>query len=413
MIILLIGDYIMFSPNILYNHETASLSKLDLDIIKSVPPGGNWRDIPNEIVAKSKRLQQIRESGGRTTYYARMLWDKPSYTINTYFNRPGNGCFIHPSQDRLISQREAARLQSFPDGFRFYGTKQSRFKQIGNAVPPLLAYSIARKLRVGSCIDLFAGAGGLALGFKMAGFRCVLAVDIDKNMCETLEKNNVAEIILQRDLSNKNTLNEVVEIVQNKLKGRQLDIILAGPPCQGFSTAGNWNPSDPRNNLYMPVLDIAEKLSPKYILIENVPGIRFLRKGEILKKIEISLYKMGYVVNTQLLKAEEYGVPQKRRRVFIFGHLKGEDPITLFDPMFADSNDAKFYSHGDLALLPDYITVREAISDLPPIEVGGGAEIMEYDNSWINSDYQRWARGQIDFDEFYKKRVRSVLLENE
>jgi len=395
----------MSSLNKLFNHETAALSSLDLEMIRSVPPGGNWRDIPDEIVAKSKRLQQIKKSGGRTTYYARMLWDKPSYTINTYFNRPGNGCFIHPSQDRLISQREAARLQSFPDWYRFYGSKQSRFKQIGNAVPPLLAYAIACKLRAGSCIDLFAGAGGLALGFKMAGFRCLLAVDIDKNMCETLIKNGVAETVLQADLSNENIVKEVVEIVQNKMGGRQLDLILAGPPCQGFSTAGNWNPDDPRNNLYIPLLRIIGKILPKYVLIENVPGIRFMRKGEILKKIERTLREMGYIVKTELLKAEEHGVPQKRRRVFIFGYQKGEDAFIPPNPMFADSHEVKFDSKGHLVSLPKPITVREAISDLPPIEVGGGAEIMEYDDSWINSDYQRWARGYINFDEFYKRRV--------
>jgi DNA (cytosine-5)-methyltransferase 1 len=218
-------------------------------------------------------------------------------------------------------------------------------------------------------------------------------------------KNDVAETTLQADLSNENIINEVVEIVQNKISGKQLDLILAGPPCQGFSTAGNWNPDDPRNNLYIPLLRIVGKLLPKYVLIENVPGIRFMRRGEILKKIEKSLREMGYMIETELLKAEEYGVPQKRRRVFIFGYQKGEDAFLPPSPMFADSYDVKFDSNGHLMFLPKPITVREAISDLPPIEVGGGAEIMEYDDSWINSDYQRWARGYMDFNEFYKSRV--------
>jgi DNA (cytosine-5)-methyltransferase 1 len=399
----------MLPDKLLYNHETASLSELDMEMIRSIPPGGNWRDIPDEVVAKSKRLQQIKKSGGRTTYYARMLWDKPSYTINTCFNRPGNGCFIHPSQNRLISQREAARLQSFPDSYRFYGSKQSRFKQIGNAVPPLLALAIANKLKAGNCIDLFAGAGGLALGFKMAGFRNLLAVDIDKNMCETLMKNKVAEIILQGDLSNDNIINDVVEIVRSKIGGKQLDLILAGPPCQGFSTAGNWNPEDPRNNLYIPLLRIIGKLIPKYVLVENVPGIRFMLEGEVLRKIEKSLREMGYIVKTELLKAEEYGVPQKRRRVFIFGYQKGEKMFLPPEPFFAESQEVKFDPGGDLMFLPKPITVREAISDLPPIEVGGGSEIMEYQDSWINSDYQRWARGYIDFDELYKRCIQRNL----
>jgi DNA (cytosine-5)-methyltransferase 1 len=243
----------------------------------------------------------------------------------------------------------------------------------------------------------------------MAGFRNLLAVDIDKNMCETLMKNKVAEIILQGDLSNDNIINDVVEIVRSKIGGKQLDLILAGPPCQGFSTAGNWNPEDPRNNLYIPLLRIIGKLIPKYVLVENVPGIRFMLEGEVLRKIEKSLREMGYIVKTELLKAEEYGVPQKRRRVFIFGYQKGEKMFLPPEPFFAESQEVKFDPGGDLMFLPKPITVREAISDLPPIEVGGGSEIMEYQDSWINSDYQRWARGYIDFDELYKRCIQRNL----
>ena len=110
------------------------------------------KNIPLSI--PSKRLENIRKTGGRTTYYGRLRWDYPSYTITTYFNRPGNGCSIHPDdsqskkpQHRLISFREAARLQSFPDSFRFYGSNSSKYLQIGNAVPPLLAKNVARSLK--------------------------------------------------------------------------------------------------------------------------------------------------------------------------------------------------------------------------------------------------------------------------
>ena len=104
------------------NHMTARLSLLDMRMVNSVPPGGNWKNIPVEI--PSKRLEQIRESfrrgeGSRSTYYGRLRPDQPSYTISTYFSRPGNGCHIHYEQDRVLSQREAARLQSFPDSFSF------------------------------------------------------------------------------------------------------------------------------------------------------------------------------------------------------------------------------------------------------------------------------------------------------
>ena len=114
-------------------------------MVKHIPEGGNWRNIPETV--PSKRLDQIRKSGGRTTYYGRLRNDKPSYTISTYFNRLGNGCYIHPNQDSLISLREGARLQSFKDSFYFCGPKTSIYKQIGNAVPPLLGRTIAELIK--------------------------------------------------------------------------------------------------------------------------------------------------------------------------------------------------------------------------------------------------------------------------
>ena len=111
------------------NHYSARLSELDLAMAIHIPPGGNWKNIPTSI--PSQRLAQIRESyakggGSRSTYYGRLRPDAPAYTINTYFGRPGNGCHLHydyaGGQHRVISQREAARLQSFPDDFVFLGS---------------------------------------------------------------------------------------------------------------------------------------------------------------------------------------------------------------------------------------------------------------------------------------------------
>src|SRR3954454_19678316 len=141
------------------NHYSASLSEVDVAMIEAIPVGGNWKDVPLSI--PSRRLDQIRASfargeGSRSTYYGRLRPDAPSYTINTYFTRPGNGCHIHYAQDRVLSHREAARLQSFPDHFAFMGNKAEVATQIGNAVPPLLAYQIALRLgEPGVFVDLF------------------------------------------------------------------------------------------------------------------------------------------------------------------------------------------------------------------------------------------------------------------
>ena len=153
----------------LYNHISPRLSDMEWEMSKHIPAGGNWQNIPTHF--PSKRLEQIRKSGGRTTYYGRLSYDKPSYTITTYFNRLGNSSNLHPVQQRMISTREGARLQSFKDEFIFYGSKSSQYKQIGNAVPPLLARAVAETIKPfiknKTIIDLFSGAGGMSEGFLM------------------------------------------------------------------------------------------------------------------------------------------------------------------------------------------------------------------------------------------------------
>lgn len=127
-------------------HFVSRLSELDKYIISHVKPGGNYMDIPSDV--NSERIRRLQRDGGHTTCYGRLLPEKPSYTINTYFNRPNVGCNIHYSDDRLISVREALRLQSFPDSFEIVSTsKQGRNLIVGNAVPPMLGGVIARKLK--------------------------------------------------------------------------------------------------------------------------------------------------------------------------------------------------------------------------------------------------------------------------
>lgn len=174
------------------DHVAGTLSDLDREVVRHVQPGGNWRDLPSDF--PSRRIDQIRRSaaagkGSRSTYYGRLMWDRPSYTISTFFSRPGNGCFIHPTADRLITIREAARLQSFPDAYKFAGPMRSRFVQVGNAVPPLLACQLAAMFERGSVVDLFSGCGGMSLGFELAGFELVAVADIDKYSNETFAIN--------------------------------------------------------------------------------------------------------------------------------------------------------------------------------------------------------------------------------
>jgi Alw26I/Eco31I/Esp3I family type II restriction m6 adenine DNA methyltransferase len=183
-------------------HQMPSLSKLDKLMISYVEPGGNWTSIPESV--PSKRLDQIRAMAKtrgmvRTTYYSRLRYDQPSYTISTYYNRPGNGANIHPWEDRTLSAREAARLQSFPDSFIFKGNEAAVRTQIGNAVPPLLGYAIAKAIekKIGErtlFCDVFAGAGGLSFGMELAGFRGIAALELNKSAAETYAANHANTI---------------------------------------------------------------------------------------------------------------------------------------------------------------------------------------------------------------------------
>lgn len=127
-------------------HTMPTMSKLDKEFVKHIPPGGNYMDIPDSI--STKRIMSFKKTGGRTTTYGRLSPDAPAYTITTYFNRPNVGANYHYEEERLISVREALRLQSFPDTFvPFYTNQRSLHMQVGNAVPPLLARAIAESLK--------------------------------------------------------------------------------------------------------------------------------------------------------------------------------------------------------------------------------------------------------------------------
>lgn len=133
------------NEDIIRNHQMPYMSETDLKIIKAVPIGGNYMDVPDNIA--TTRIKNFKKTGGRTTTYGKIDPSKPGYTLNTHFSRPNVGCNIHYEENRLITIREGLRLQSFPDKFRIiHNSKRSAYIQVGNAVPPLLAYAISKHL---------------------------------------------------------------------------------------------------------------------------------------------------------------------------------------------------------------------------------------------------------------------------
>lgn len=370
------------------------MSAMEQDMLQYIPPGGNWQDLPDKY--DSKRLARIRESGGRTTYYGRLLPNKPSYTITTYFNRLPNGCNIHPNQQRMISIREAARLQSFPDNYRFVASKTAQFKQIGNAVPPLLGRFIAKQLKHQhsdhSILDLFAGAGGLSEGFIQEGFEVIAANELVETYFRTYLHNHPEIQTPAKAILGDITKTEIKQQIIAAASDENIGIVIGGPPCQGFSLAGWRNPNDERNKLFRDYFDIVKAIRPKMFVMENVPGILTMQKGQVIKEIISSFNSLGYhTLKPFLLKAEEYGIPQRRRRVILIGSL---DKTIEF-------NASPLFSY-DIPGLPDPISVEEAIGSLPKLEINDGIEELNF-NYRTKSDYDLLMAGNIEFDEFYAR----------
>lgn len=353
----MIKKYNYIASNKILNHTTFKLSDLDLEMIKNVPQGGNWKNIPQEVVNKSQRLVKITQSGGRTTLYGRIDYSKPCYTITTYFNRPGNGTYVHPDQERVLSVREAARIQSFRDDYIFVGNKSELLKQVGNAVPPILAYEIAKSIRKNvqckTSIDLFVGAGGMSIGFKDAGIKALVANDFEKSACKTFKINNPEVEVIHGDITESDIKEKIYEVVSDK----EVDLVCGGPPCQGFSHAGKRFIDDPRNQLFKDFIEVVERIKPKVVVMENVEGMLTFMQGEIYNQI-IELYNtLGYRACGRVMLASEYGVPQKRKRVIIICTRNDLNilPEKLFPSKTTETNELQ-------------VTAKDAIYDLASSE---------------------------------------------
>lgn len=236
-------------------------------------------------------------------------------------------------------------------------------------------------------IDLFAGAGGFGLGFKMAGCQHKLSLELDKWAFDTLLFNSTKGAkIVNANINNYNSEESIKEI-----SPFNPDIIIGGPPCQGFSNAGpSKDPNDPRNSLFKNYAKWVEVLKPKAFVMENVTGILSRRNGNGEKVIDIILdtfRKLGYNVEVWKLNAAEYGVPQIRRRIFIVGNISNKNIGEPTKTHFLKSSPEDINSSN----LPLALTIEDAISDLPYIQAHEGSEIQDYTNA-PNSDFQRWAR---------------------
>ena len=216
-------------------------------------------------------------------------------------------------------------------------------------------------------IDLFAGVGGLSLGFEMEGFDILLANEFDQSIATAYKENHKSTNVVVGDITSLD-LSKVFGEYVNKI-----DVVIGGPPCQGFSQKGKRKTiNDERNFLFKHYVEVVKFVKPKYFVMENVPNLLTAEKGFFLNEIKGLFKDYGYSIRYGILNAADYGVPQNRRRAIIIGKYLANPP--------------------ELPLpCKQKVTIWDAISDLAYLESGEGEFEQEYRNS-PKSDYEKKMR---------------------
>ncbi len=207
-------------------------------------------------------------------------------------------------------------------------------------------------------IDLFCGAGGFSLGFDRAGFNNIFSVDIQEDFCETYKTNFPTHSLVQKDIT-KLTKQEIL----NLTKSKEVDVVVGGPPCQGFSIAGNIGRKfidDPRNQLFKEFVRVVSIVKPHYFVMENVARLYTHNKHQTKKEIIQDFNKLGYKVECHVLNSADYGVPQTRKRVIFIGSKIDEEIL------FPEKSHTK------------HKTVKEALEDLPFLNSGEHSSLLNH-----------------------------------
>jgi len=357
-----------------------------------IPEGGRLPP-PSELPAAIRR-----KNFGNT--YKRLHRDKPSLTLV-----PGNNAFpVHPVQHRSLSPREAARLQTFSDVHFFAGSRAEQCKLVGNAVPVLLAQRIGesimlhfdpstgpristfaakqanhhkslplvaceRKLKpIGlkrtkldlTAVSFFTGVGGLMSGFINAGYDILVSYDQKNSVEKNLSLNFPGLTHVRADIGSL-----TIEQIQEKLHGRKIDVVIGGPPCQGFSIFGRRRfintkdhqpDKDERNELAIKYLELAIGLKPKAIFFENVKGFVSTQRGSssYSKVATAMLHKAGFEVESKVVNCAAYGIPQLRERFILLAWKHGYQFQWPENKHFVEPKPWQ----------KPYVTVGDVISDL-------------------------------------------------
>lgn len=362
------------------NHIALSHSERVQARYRLIPEGGRLPP-PEQLPVEIRR-----NNFGNT--YKRLHRDKPALTMV-----PGNNAFpVHPTLDRSLTPREAARIQTFPDTHIFAGDRRRQCILVGNAVPPLMAREIATAIKLHAAqkaslgvleqtpvgrpisppspirrpvvsngfVDLFCGAGGFTVGLERAGWTPLLGVDINRHAAASHRHNFQNINFSESDLGDSEKRNELAA----PFIGKDVGVVVGGPPCQGFSVFGKrrfvntrgYEPhDDERNRLVFAFVDFVRRVQPRWFVMENVPGLANLDGGAFLEILLQDFREAGYKnAEARVLNAADYGVPQLRKRLLIVGNRTGHIIPWPKRKFFAEPRDWQ----------DKHRTVGEVITDL-------------------------------------------------
>jgi len=226
-------------------------------------------------------------------------------------------------------------------------------------------------------VELFSGAGGLSIGLEKAGFKIVLANEIEREFSATFSVNHPHTRVITSDIHTIDFKSEIAILGNPKIS-----LVSGGPPCQGFSTVGSKNKQDTRNSLFYEYLRVVAELKPDYIIFENVSGFKKMYEGEAYETLLSELSFLGYECNGSILEAADFGLPQRRQRTIIVGWLRGLKRVEL--PQRTHFEEVGLFGGRR------WLSLMDAISDLPSLEAN--SERTDYNTAPLN-EYQSQLRG--------------------
>ena len=254
-------------------------------------------------------------------------------------------------------------------------------------------------------IDLFCGCGGFSYGLEQAGHQCLLGVDFNAEAIATFQKNHKSAIGLNLDIGklSKSMLKKYIDI-------NEVDMVVGGPPCQGFSTVGKGDASDARNSLFKQFVRVVKLTEPKVIMFENVTGILAKKNEKTLKNIFASFERLGYHIEAQVLSADDYRVPSRRRRAIIIG-VRGGKPVfpkkssrTISVKEAFKNLNGKLYNHNiELAEIKNKLD-KERLSFIPQ---GRGIRYEKDEKQFL----PKRLRYNVDWAELAENRFRQTRLQ--